>query len=83
MKINFLAVKFVYAVFEGIPKTLSKFESSCEKFLDLPMVQIRELLLVSKNHSTKFCLIIKFTFFLNFPTKLSLESFCPSILQLG
>ena len=53
MKINFLAVKFVYAVFEGMPKTLSKFESSCEKFLDLPMVQIRELLLVSKNHSTK------------------------------
>ena len=52
MKINFLAVKFVYAVFEGMPKTLSKFESSCEKFLDLPMVQIRELLLVSKNHST-------------------------------
>ena len=39
--------------FKDISKTLSKFEPSCEKFLDLPMAQIRELLLVSKNHSTK------------------------------
>ena len=77
MKINFLAVKFVYAFLKTYLRRwarlnpLVKNSWICLRFKFVSFYLFLKIIALN-SWRRKFCLIIKFTFFLNFPTKLSL-----------